>query len=110
MGKEYKAGQGLNENVERVRRAHQNDIENILPFLILGFLYMFLTPPTPPPSSATESLLVPGSSTPLSTSSSSPSLAELSPSSLASLSTSTWLSRSSQHLCEESQIKRLVSH
>ena len=24
-----------------MRRAHQNDIENILPFLILGFLYMF---------------------------------------------------------------------
>ena len=38
------AGQGLNENVERVRRAHQNDIENILPFLILGFLYMFTNP------------------------------------------------------------------
>merc|ERR1711934_64488 len=42
--KEYKAGQGLSENVERVRRAHQNDIENILPFLILGFLYMFTNP------------------------------------------------------------------
>ena len=38
------AGQGLSENVERVRRAHQNDIENILPFLILGFLYMFTNP------------------------------------------------------------------
>ena len=38
------AGQGINENVERVRRAHQNDIENILPFLILGFLYMFTNP------------------------------------------------------------------
>merc|ERR1712001_788652 len=35
---------GSNENVERVRRAHQNDIENILPFLILGFLYMFTNP------------------------------------------------------------------
>merc|ERR1712227_50364 len=42
--KKYKAGQGINENVERVRRAHQNDIENILPFLILGFLYMFTNP------------------------------------------------------------------
>ena len=40
----HQAGQGLNENVERVRRAHQNDIENILPFLILGFLYMFTNP------------------------------------------------------------------
>ena len=27
-----------------MRRAHQNDIENILPFLILGFLYMFTNP------------------------------------------------------------------
>merc|ERR1712241_1458156 len=35
---------GVNEDVERVRRAHQNDIENILPFLILGFLYMFTNP------------------------------------------------------------------
>jgi glutathione S-transferase len=35
---------GTNEDIERVRRAHQNDIENILPFLILGFLYMFTNP------------------------------------------------------------------
>merc|ERR1711870_146816 len=41
-GTPYKTG--INENVERVRRAHQNDIENILPFLILGFLYMFTNP------------------------------------------------------------------
>ena len=34
----------MSENVERIRRAHQNDIENILPFLILGFLYMFTNP------------------------------------------------------------------
>lgn len=35
---------GIAEDVERVRRAHQNDIENIVPFLILGFLYMFTNP------------------------------------------------------------------
>jgi glutathione S-transferase len=37
---------GLNqvEDVERVRRAHQNDIENIFPFLSLGFLYLFTNP------------------------------------------------------------------
>merc|ERR1712121_514221 len=39
-----KAGQGINEDVERVRRAHQNDIENIVPFLILGLLYIFTSP------------------------------------------------------------------
>merc|ERR1712110_999072 len=35
---------GSNEDVERVRRAHQNDIENIVPFAILGFLYIFTNP------------------------------------------------------------------
>jgi len=35
-----------NEQIERVRRAHQNDLENILPFLAVGFLYA-LTRPTP---------------------------------------------------------------
>merc|ERR1712025_765064 len=35
---------GVHGDVERVRRCHQNDIENILPFLILGFLYMFTNP------------------------------------------------------------------
>ena len=34
----------MNEDVERVRRAHQNDIENIVPFLILGYLYIFTNP------------------------------------------------------------------
>jgi len=42
--KEFKAGQGLDDDVERVRRAHQNDIENIFPFLTLGFLYLFTSP------------------------------------------------------------------
>ncbi|ETN64006.1 glutathione transferase, microsomal [Anopheles darlingi] len=33
-------------DVERVRRAHRNDLENILPFFIIGLLYM-LTGPAP---------------------------------------------------------------
>merc|ERR1719512_112981 len=40
--KEYKAGQGINENVERVRRAHQNDIENILAFFAGIFVNIFM--------------------------------------------------------------------
>jgi len=35
---------GVNENVERVRRAHLNDMENILPFFCLGLLYIFTNP------------------------------------------------------------------
>merc|ERR1719330_1347535 len=35
---------GVNENVERVRRAHLNDMENILPFFCLGILYIFTNP------------------------------------------------------------------
>ncbi|XP_052899484.1 microsomal glutathione S-transferase 1-like [Anopheles moucheti] len=31
-------------DVERVRRAHLNDMENILPYFIIGFLYMFTNP------------------------------------------------------------------
>jgi glutathione S-transferase len=31
-------------DVERVRRAHQNDIENILPFFFIGFLYCLINP------------------------------------------------------------------
>ncbi|XP_050073113.1 microsomal glutathione S-transferase 1-like isoform X2 [Anopheles maculipalpis] len=33
-------------DVERVRRAHLNDLENILPFFVIGFLYQ-LTNPVP---------------------------------------------------------------
>ncbi|XP_035783132.1 microsomal glutathione S-transferase 1-like isoform X2 [Anopheles albimanus] len=33
-------------DVERVRRAHRNDLENILPFFVIGFLYL-LTNPAP---------------------------------------------------------------
>lgn len=32
------------EQIERVRRAHQNDLENILPFLAIGFLYALSGP------------------------------------------------------------------
>ena len=35
---------GTNEEIQRVRRAHQNDIENIVPFVILGLLYIFTNP------------------------------------------------------------------
>merc|ERR1712045_229769 len=35
---------GTNEDIERVRRAHQNDIENVLPFAVLGSLYIFTNP------------------------------------------------------------------
>eukprot|EP00112_Aurelia_sp_Birch-Aquarium-sp1_P005690 Seg1646.10 transcript_id=Seg1646.10/GoldUCD/mRNA.D3Y31 product="hypothetical protein" protein_id=Seg1646.10/GoldUCD/D3Y31 len=31
-------------DVERVRNAHRNDLENILPFLILGFLFVMTDP------------------------------------------------------------------
>ncbi|XP_067640989.1 microsomal glutathione S-transferase 1 [Eurosta solidaginis] len=33
-----------NPDVERVRRAHRNDLENILPFLVIGFLYVLTNP------------------------------------------------------------------
>ena len=33
-----------NEDVERIRRAHQNDLENVPVFLVLGLLYTLLSP------------------------------------------------------------------
>nr|ALS04574.1 microsomal glutathione s-transferase [Pseudodiaptomus poplesia] len=39
-----KIGVGIDDDVERVRRAHQNDLENIFPFLFLAFLYIFTNP------------------------------------------------------------------
>ncbi|XP_014087467.1 microsomal glutathione S-transferase 1 [Bactrocera oleae] len=33
-----------NPDVERVRRAHRNDLENILPFFVIGFLYVLIDP------------------------------------------------------------------
>ncbi|GIW41798.1 MAG: hypothetical protein KatS3mg076_2375 [Candidatus Binatia bacterium] len=32
------------EDIERVRRAHRNDLENILPFFLSGFLYVLAEP------------------------------------------------------------------
>ncbi len=34
-----------NENVERVRRIQQNDLENVPFFLVAGFLYVLTAPP-----------------------------------------------------------------
>lgn len=34
-----------NERVERIRRVHQNDLENVPPFLIAGFLFVLTAPP-----------------------------------------------------------------
>ena len=33
-----------NEEVERVRRCHQNDLENVLPFVLVGGLYLSTNP------------------------------------------------------------------
>merc|ERR1712080_763810 len=62
-----KAKMGVDPDVERVRRAHLNDIENIVPFLILGFLYLFTQPSVATPLTCTGFLLELGSCTPLST-------------------------------------------
>lgn len=32
------------EDVERVRRAHRNDMENILPFFAVGLIYVLISP------------------------------------------------------------------
>lgn len=32
------------EDVERVRRAHRNDLENVLPFLVVSFVYVLTGP------------------------------------------------------------------
>lgn len=34
----------VNDDVERVRRCHQNDLENIIPFLVIGLLYTLTGP------------------------------------------------------------------
>ena len=36
--------QNADPDIERVRRAHQNDLENILPFFIVGFLFLMTRP------------------------------------------------------------------
>jgi uncharacterized MAPEG superfamily protein len=35
---------GRDDQIERLRRAHQNDLENILPFFVVGFLYALTAP------------------------------------------------------------------
>lgn len=39
-----KAPVGPDDQIERIRRAHQNDLENILPFFAVGFLYALTGP------------------------------------------------------------------
>jgi prostaglandin-E synthase 1 len=34
----------VDPDIERVRRAHQNDLENVLPFLVAGFLFALTGP------------------------------------------------------------------
>ena len=34
----------VDEQVERVRRAHRNDLENVLPFFVVGFLFLLTRP------------------------------------------------------------------
>jgi glutathione S-transferase len=43
--KPKKSQLALNENVERVRRIQQNDLENVPFFLLAGFLYVLTAPP-----------------------------------------------------------------
>lgn len=38
------ASGGADEEVERVRRAHRNDLENVLPFFLVGFVYALSEP------------------------------------------------------------------
>ncbi|XP_063073906.1 microsomal glutathione S-transferase 1-like [Engraulis encrasicolus] len=35
----------VDPDVERVRRCHQNDLENVIPFLVIGLLYALTGPP-----------------------------------------------------------------
>ncbi len=37
---------GLDDDVERARRIHQNDLENGLPFVLVGFVYALTDPST----------------------------------------------------------------
>jgi uncharacterized MAPEG superfamily protein len=36
--------QTMDPDIERVRRAHQNDLENILPFFVVGFVFLLTHP------------------------------------------------------------------
>ena len=52
LGKDVKAVNFNDPTVERIRRAHQNDLENIIPFILVGGLYL-----TTQPSLATAQIL-----------------------------------------------------
>ncbi|XP_033116307.1 microsomal glutathione S-transferase 1-like [Anneissia japonica] len=42
--KKNKIGVGIDEDIERVRRCHLNDLENIVPFLFIGSVYTLTNP------------------------------------------------------------------
>lgn len=42
LGKNFEVK--THEDVDRVRRAHLNDLENIIPFIIIGLFYIFTEP------------------------------------------------------------------
>lgn len=44
MNKQQKSTVNADERVERVRRAHLNDLENILPFFIAALFYVLTNP------------------------------------------------------------------
>src|SRR5438128_12302387 len=56
------------EDIERVRRAHRNDLENILPFFVVSFLTCSPSPRTAPPRSTSGASSRRGSCTASSTS------------------------------------------
>merc|ERR1719412_2906145 len=43
-GQEEKYKVGIDEEVERVRRCHQNDLENVLPFVMIAAMYITTNP------------------------------------------------------------------
>jgi glutathione S-transferase len=42
LGKDYEVKS--HDDIDRVRRAHLNDLENVLPFLFIGLFYIFTEP------------------------------------------------------------------
>lgn len=45
-GKAKRKVRFVREGVERARRAHLNDLENLIPFFVIGFLYVLSRPDT----------------------------------------------------------------
>jgi len=43
-GKPEKPDQNVVADIERIRNAHRNDMENVYPFFFLGFIYCFCNP------------------------------------------------------------------